>query len=1069
MRKKTVPKFLVKRTKSPVKQWNKSPKKTVTEKLRTTPKLVKHEKNLYKTIESGIVDKIFTTPEKFDDSLEMDLSPKSSTFNKSSEILKDITYTSLMNSTVQTNLSPYYYYTSKKVSNSLETVKRNGKTLATNESSSTYIIDENSRTYDNFLLATTNTQKTSKYNLPQITKENSPTPNVRNTIILIKNSSNFLNHKLSPPELKNKDITLDQKIILEPVRKNMSTSDIKIFSTTDPLNASKPIFDPFMLSSKYYDYRWMDQQEGYFIKWLNVLLAPPKELNCNTEGIKLNPADLWQKCKNLANTNVPVANVFTPQSRLNSVRKAGMNLYKSVSVTQVLSNVANVIDSDKLKIRSDRNVHLDLSLQEGIMHLFLSYNPLWLRIGLETIYKTKININSNSDVYGLSNFILNRFFKDPQLIKKYGSIYSSKYTTEIKRLILKRFFSLVYFLDQAKMQHLIAHDPCLFCKNSNFKESRDILINFTKETISAVGDITKDLKKCGYVVSYIQTYINEFDYTVTCLGSDLRDGIRLARVIEIILLVDDITTKLRVPPISRLQKLHNTKLVFDTLNNAGFQILYDICPKDIVEGCREKTLSFLWQIICNFETPRFVKAASVIQQWWRSLRIIITRRISRRTFKKREQAAITIQRAFRRKHFIAKLEDFIYKLQLYLSIKRQEEDKTRLAAIIKLQAYIRTYLTRKYYLKLKSYVIIIQCKFRANILMKRQREYFLKLKKTVNSIENHFISRKMMRRELANFERIKYATITIQHHIRAFLLMQKQHRYFIELKQVTIFIQRRFRANQLMKSKQKEYQIIKRAIIVIQTHFRAHLLMKIQREEFRNLKRAAITIQNYYRAKKLMKEQRNKYINMTNASIVIQQRFRAHIMMHHQRALFRIRKQAIICIQRHFRAHLLMKSQRRHYETIKISVIVIQKRFRAYLLMKITRSTFLILKQATLSIQRHYRAQQLMKLEKIKFNALKNYVIIIQKRFRATMLMRKERASYVELKETVVWIQRYFRSRQLMKKDMCNYKKLKTIVNLQAASRRYLLKQNLEGIKIRFYEERKRTCAATKIQVLPLR
>jgi abnormal spindle-like microcephaly-associated protein len=45
--------------------------------------------------------------------------------------------------------------------------------------------------------------------------------------------------------------------------------------------------------------------------------------------------------------------------------------------------------------------------------------------------------------------------------------------------------------------------------------------------LSGVGDITKHLKSLGYVVTQRQTYLDEFEYAVTRLGKDLRDGIRL--------------------------------------------------------------------------------------------------------------------------------------------------------------------------------------------------------------------------------------------------------------------------------------------------------------------------------------------------------------------------------------------------------------------------------------------------------------------------------------------------------------------------------------------------------------
>lgn len=78
---------------------------------------------------------------------------------------------------------------------------------------------------------------------------------------------------------------------------------------------------------------------------------------------------------------------------------------------------------------------------------------------------------------------------------------------------------------------------------------------------------------------------------------------------ELILLKEILVDKLRVPAISKLQKIHNVKVAFEALHEAGFQIFYDITPKDIVEGHKEKTLSFLWQIIYKFQAPRLAQVS----------------------------------------------------------------------------------------------------------------------------------------------------------------------------------------------------------------------------------------------------------------------------------------------------------------------------------------------------------------------------------------------------------------------------------------------------------------------------
>ena len=43
------------------------------------------------------------------------------------------------------------------------------------------------------------------------------------------------------------------------------------------------------------------------------------------------------------------------------------------------------------------------------------------------------------------------------------------YEETLCQFTLKKFLLLVYFLDRAKLTRLIDHDPCLFCKDSEYK------------------------------------------------------------------------------------------------------------------------------------------------------------------------------------------------------------------------------------------------------------------------------------------------------------------------------------------------------------------------------------------------------------------------------------------------------------------------------------------------------------------------------------------------------------------------------------------------------------------------
>ena len=69
-----------------------------------------------------------------------------------------------------------------------------------------------------------------------------------------------------------------------------------------------------------------------------------------------------------------------------------------------------------------------------------------------------------------------------------------------------------------------------------------------------------------------QSCLDEFDYTIKNLCVDLRDGVRLVRLAEIWtthssgakqILDTSLSQKLRLPTVSRLQKIHNVKLALE--------------------------------------------------------------------------------------------------------------------------------------------------------------------------------------------------------------------------------------------------------------------------------------------------------------------------------------------------------------------------------------------------------------------------------------------------------------------------------------------------------------------------
>ncbi|KAJ8730212.1 hypothetical protein PYW07_017250 [Mythimna separata] len=476
--------------------------------------------------------------------------------------------------------------------------------------------------------------------------------------------------------------------------------------------------DPFLSSTYFYDEEAVEKFETEFKRWLNCILTPPADLDSNIEQ-KIDVGKIWIDNRNkevpLAPTKEQVSSAYHNSHRLESLRRSARVLLMSPEICIVFQKLTAQIDKKLIAIRNDRNLHLDVGLQKIIMELLLSYNPLWLRIGLEAIYGIVLPLHSNSDIEGLTTFIIQRMFKNPFLKNKHSksnapNMLLPAYMEAIKKFTLKKFFMLVFFLDQAKQRKLISHDPCLFCRNAVCKESREVLIRFTRELIAGIGDITKHLRPLGYVVSHKQSYLDEYKYAVHNIALDIRDGVRLTKVMEIILMKDGLLKQLRTPAISRLQKIHNVQVALNALKEANYMIVGEITSNDIADGHREKTLSLLWQIIHVFRAPLFEKAASVIQTWWRKKFEVIMekRREEEKRLQERINAASVIQCWWRRIQYNRLVE---WKMQQITT------------ATIIVQKYCRMWIHRSRLVRWKKSVLKIETwgyLVRKQIQMKRE-------------------------------------------------------------------------------------------------------------------------------------------------------------------------------------------------------------------------------------------------------------------------------------------------------------------------------------------------------------
>lgn len=269
-------------------------------------------------------------------------------------------------------------------------------------------------------------------------------------------------------------------------------------------------------------------------------------------------------------------------------------------------------------------VQKDMGLRRRFISLWLdTYDALRLAAALEVVTGRELDIGiittrSHAGLHDkrkmrekLTSFIIACLLDDEGI----QSDAPGGQSTLLKSLML------AHLLDASK--DLSFQPSNLFLRSSKFKSSREVVVELGGLLLPSVGDITRSLAHLDYHVSQKQLPLDEYTYAVSNMAVDLRDGVRLARLVELLLSSDQerdnksssllfasqrqgishtpqhgpLTQQLSFPAIGRAQKLHNVGMALDAFTASGLdhgQLLANIRAHDIVDGHQEKTLMLMW-------------------------------------------------------------------------------------------------------------------------------------------------------------------------------------------------------------------------------------------------------------------------------------------------------------------------------------------------------------------------------------------------------------------------------------------------------------------------------------------
>ena len=137
---------------------------------------------------------------------------------------------------------------------------------------------------------------------------------------------------------------------------------------------------------------------------------------------------------------------------------------------------------------------------------------------------------------------------------------------QLRAHMLKKLLSVVLLIDRMKTANITPFST-LFMKNSEIKSSKNVLIALCKEFLKSEGDVIRHLAACNYQVTFEQTAVDEYDYNVVNIMSDLKDGVRLTKLMEILTKIapNTLLKQLRVPAVNRLNKIYNVNVAMSQL------------------------------------------------------------------------------------------------------------------------------------------------------------------------------------------------------------------------------------------------------------------------------------------------------------------------------------------------------------------------------------------------------------------------------------------------------------------------------------------------------------------------
>lgn len=425
--------------------------------------------------------------------------------------------------------------------------------------------------------------------------------------------------------------------IKRTVSKGMSSS-----STRVPSRLAIPRIDKTSIASQYpvltedigepslYEENWLSHQEIAITELLNRFVgsASPQNVPSSPHGIRHDLFIAYQQ----------------PESCLLHKRLQASLLYGALSIPKEL-------------VERGHRLKNDLGLKRSFIDLWLqNYDPTFLKAAVEVVIgreipsepraspgsspQIELQTLKKSILRFLETFLLRN--EDAKPDRAGTGLRSDRDTGTAawgyRRTIL-RSLMIIHLLDGYSSSRSSKRPMRIFRASSKHKSSLALLHQLGSIALPSIGDIGRPLSHLNYHVSYVQYPLQEYVYQIENIAVDLRDGIILTKLVELLLypgshmdlardiygettttitmpsgetlsLIGDeqswpLSQHLKFPAVSKAAQVYNVQVALSALQEVrGLRhLVQSITADDIVDGHREKTIGLLWGLVGKWGLP----------------------------------------------------------------------------------------------------------------------------------------------------------------------------------------------------------------------------------------------------------------------------------------------------------------------------------------------------------------------------------------------------------------------------------------------------------------------------------